>query len=165
MSPALRIIFATAFLFAASRSALPQSVPLPSELKSSFEPYGPFAAFMALPVPDPQIAVQARFWFENTGVRKGVGASWTVLADGKPVASREDFFDTSFRPTAVCQRSGKGTKLYVAGWAERLGAVVVEEWEFVDYSIAGSHAPRGRNVGAAVRPRWTSRSENLASLL
>lgn len=53
-----------------------------------------------------------------------------------------DTVETSFHPTAAASEAAAGTRFFVAGWAPRVGQVVIEEWVFDDILI-GTTMPQG----------------------
>jgi hypothetical protein len=71
---------------------------------------------------------------------------WSAKSAGCQAVYRDDEHAVSFQPTALCLRSGLGKVFYVAGYVERTGQVVVEEWTANYYMGAGQPNSGGEPV-------------------
>lgn len=146
----------------ASPGLVGQAVPLPESLVAGAwgGSMGPYAAWTYLPGLGVNQEARGRFWFENSDVRQGVGVSWLLGLDGHSVGEKVEFYETAFRPTSICCRAGSSMELFVVGWDEQLGAVVVERWRLVDIAFGVAMEPTGEQVVALT---YTIRRVRLAT--
>lgn len=69
---------------------------------------------------------------------------------------------TSYVPTAVCAKAGTTDRLFVAGWAERDGVLVIEEWTLEGH-LVGSSATTGGGTATSFAPPTARRQTRLHS--
>lgn len=128
----------------ASGPAIAQGPPLSEELKASFS--SNVMAFQFHPIATGAHAddLSAAVTFDTA--KKVVSIDWWYAVDGAEYGTRHDDFTVSFEPTAVCPRAGSGPTLYIAGYIQRTGHTVIEEWTFENI-VLGSALPQGGTQG------------------
>jgi len=82
---------------------------------------------------------------------------WKIRREGAYIKEEVEEFALSFVPTAVCTERGTGPSFFVAGYVERTGHVVIEEWRFEDMAF-GATTPRGGGPGQSTFSRTIRKS-------
>ncbi|MCB9897033.1 MAG: hypothetical protein H6825_03400 [Planctomycetes bacterium] len=135
-------------------------VALPSELHASFG-IGWCASFEVDMGTSPnRVRVQGRY--DSTGQGSSISIDWGIRhGTAKPKWITQEI-PVSFRPMAMTPRAGTTDVMYVAGWAERGGELVIEKWTFVPPSAIGSafNPAAGAELTVCSNPRIV-RSEAL----
>lgn len=124
-----------------------QPVPLPEEMESSFAiATGPVCDEMRLvqePVPAGATRYRVRLGFRNSGGANEIVAHYIHGTETTMTTASREEYGTSYKPTAVCERTGYDNTIFVAGWNERLASVVVEEWVLSGARVLGPPITEG----------------------
>jgi hypothetical protein len=131
----IRLVVASVFL-------LPRLValgdPLPQVMLAS--PIGSALAVI-FPAADPSVVTGL---IRLDTVNKRLLVDWHFSTGGQSNHSSDEY-DLSYEPTAVCARAGKSPVFYVAGYNERTGNVLIEEWT-IENIVVAMGAPQGGSV-------------------
>ncbi len=119
---------------------------LPPEMIASFAPRRIWAEEFWLPTAAND-QVRGRVRFENQDPVGKVVIDWYFVKAGASSRQLSQVVEVAFRPTAVARRAGTTDTLYVVGWSDRMGRVVVEEWTFGPTTL-GSTLPENGEGGA-----------------
>jgi hypothetical protein len=124
-----------------SASIAPAADPLPNALKATWAK-GNTSAFIWYPIANAANVKQlsARTWFFTDA--KTVEFDWVACAPGAAPADQGEVHSLSFQPTAICRKAGRSPTIFVAGYIQRTGHVIVEQWDCEDILI-GSDTPMG----------------------
>ena len=126
--------------------------PLPETLAANFKQITSDFFYYVDP-DDGNGAVRVGLQFTNTDERKIVLTYF--FKDADPYAIPGELIKeipVSYHPTAICKKAGKGDTFYVAGWAERLGHTVLEEWKLVGGAVGSTVPPSGPPISALIPP-------------
>lgn len=120
----------------------PPGTPLPQVMYSAW-PKAKISAFIWHPiaVEADSDKVWARVWFDTSN--KLIEASWFASAseDAYPYVE-DEVYPVSYQPTAICRKAGRSPTIYVSGYIQRTGHVIVEEWT-AESLIVGVAQPQG----------------------
>lgn len=119
----------------------PAGNPLPPQLKATWAEAG-FSAFIWYPITNPANVDQlsARVWFQTEA--RLVDFGWLANAPGAKPAELDESHSVSYEPTAMCCKAGRSPTVFIAGYAQRTGNVIIEQWDCDDILI-GSGAAQG----------------------
>ena len=129
--------------------------PLPDDLKANFTP----ATYAAIIHPSTNLADIDRLWatvrFQT--VAQELRFQWLARADGAKPKVVDEVYSVSYQPTDVCVRAGRGPDLFVAGYVERTGDVIIERWTVDDIAL-GSAIPQGGGAAVSTLAKTIRRS-------
>lgn len=129
--------------------------PLPHDLEVDFTS----ATYAEILHPSADLADVQRLW---ATVRFGTVAQelrfqWLARADGAEPQVVDEVYAVSYQPTAVCARAGRGPDLFIAGYVDRTGDVIVEKWTVDDIAL-GSAIPQGSGSAVSTLAKTMRRS-------
>lgn len=127
-------------IMCAGTSSAQQGQALPDEMRAHF-PSNVLATIM-YPIGSGQHVedVFGGISFDTTD--RKIRIDWIHGQDGVESGVLHVEYPLSYEPTAICTRTGAGPVLYVAGYIQRTGHVVVEEWTFTNI-LLGQAVPVG----------------------
>lgn len=82
--------------------------------------------------------LDALVWHESYHGEKTVSIRWSGGVGSAVETARYTEHSVGFVPLDVCRASHTTDTLYVVGWMERLGEVVIEEWVFTPPPVIGA---------------------------
>ncbi len=122
-------------------AALASIVPLPEEFHSNFGHTIADRLYLTDGSGGNDVWVDVKFRNRSS---KEINFKWYFKANGATANGDSSFETVSYQPTAVCKKAGFSDTLYVAGWSERTGSCLIEEWVFqTPFSIASVPNPNG----------------------
>ena len=102
---------------------------------------------------DPTPAIKLRIPLQGTtkvwaGISFATSAKtiildWQYLTGTAPTGSLYRTENVSFLPTAVCPLAGAGTVFFVAGYDQRSGKSIIEQWDITNIAIGTTVPPGG----------------------
>ena len=129
--------------FALNLSA--QQYPLPLDMVAKFGANASWAEEFQLTLntqsQDDFVIGRVSYQNEDAGPKR-VTIAWQFKASGAIEGNSTQSVDVSFKPTAVARRAGTTTVIYVVGWSDRTGRVVVERWD-LSQAVLGDAIPVG----------------------
>jgi len=131
----MKRIPSTALLFFASIAQLHAQTKLPDELRTSFGQFGPTETSFIYTYEFNLEPVKGRVTLFNgndtrNGLVNNVSIEWNAVSQAEGNHVTDQMIPTGFQPTAATRSNGQCDTLYVAGWADLTGEVIVEKWDF-----------------------------------
>ncbi|MFT7461959.1 MAG: hypothetical protein ACI9EF_000293 [Pseudohongiellaceae bacterium] len=114
-----------------------QGVPLPDDAVAYFDPTENALTFCPTTDMTKFPKLNATVDFDTKEQSLDIAFQWT--APGAQTFREVQHFDLGYQPTAVCVRGTAGSILYVAGYVQRTGHVVVEEFT-IENLLLGSES-------------------------
>jgi len=123
---------------------------LPDEMKSAFEAHGTVATVLR---PDPGSVEDPRARVRFRTQERKVLLEWTFGIPGTATGLgmldngwRFDELSVGYEPTALCAAAGSATSFFVAGWVERLGAILIEQFDVSNMAVGTTYSPGGEPI-------------------